>query len=240
MRSFSIAILSALTAGMPAVAQERSLSFALGAGVGTGPGYMGSDSYETRAVPIFTFGSLNWGAIDAGNGVRGAPDNGLSLNGAFRILNERTAADNPELAGLSDIDAAIELGLGLKYQETNWMVFGELRRGLTGHEGLTGTLGGDLILRNSDRWKFSVGPRLNFGDDEFTDTYFGVSTATPNFQNYTATGGALSAGIQVTGSYYLDDKWSIDGGLSYDCSETLQIARSHKLVPRTSGASVLV
>ena len=216
MRFLSVAIVAAVSFALPAAAQERSLSFALGAGVGTAPEYFGSDSYEGNVFPILTFGSLNWGALDLGNGVRGTPDNGFSLNGAFRVLGDRTTADSPELAGLEDIDAAVELGLGLRYQETNWMVFGEVRQGLTGHDGLTGTLGGDIIMREDNRWKFTVGPRLNFGDDEFANTYFGVANTAQNFTAYTATGGALSAGIQMSGSYYLDDKWSLEGGLSYE------------------------
>jgi len=216
MRILSFVLISAVAFALPAVAQERSFNFALGAGVGAAPEYMGSDNFEAVAVPTFTFGSLKWGALDVGNGVRGIPDNGISLEGAFRLLGERTAATSPELTGLADIDIAVELGLGLKYQETNWMAFGEVRKGVTGHSGVTGTLGADMILRPSDRWKFAVGPRVNFGDDEFADTYFGVDAPTANFGAYTATGGALSAGLQMTGSYYFDDKWSLDGGISYE------------------------
>jgi outer membrane protein len=216
MRLFSIALAAAVSFGLPAVAQERSFNFALGAGVGAAPEYLGSDEYEATAFPTFSFGSLKWGAIDAGNGVRGLPDNGFSVNAAFRVLGERSVSDSPELVGLEDIDIALELGVGLKYQETNWMAFGEVRRGVTGHDGLTGTLGGDLIMRPSDRWLVTVGPRINFGDDEFADTYFGVDTATANFAPYTATGGAMSAAIQLTGSYYIDDNWSFDSGISYE------------------------
>jgi outer membrane protein len=216
MRVFLFAVLSTLAFSMPAAAQERSFNFALGAGAGAAPEYMGSDSYGGVVAPTFTFGSLNWGAIDIGNGMRNAPDNGISLEGAFRVLGERTAQDSPELAGLADIDIAVEIGLGLKFQQTNWMAYADIRKGVTGHDAVTGTLAADWIMRPSDRWLFTLGPRINFGDDEFANTYFGVSTATPSFTAYTATGGALSAGILMTGSYYLDDKWSLDGGISYE------------------------
>jgi len=216
MRALCVLLFSSLTFALPAVAQERSFNFALGAGVGAAPDYIGSDNYSGMIVPTFTFGSLKWGAIDAGNGVRGVPDNGISVEGTFRVLDQRTAADNPELAGLADLDAALEIGLGLVYQQTNWMAFGDLRKGVVGHSSVTGTLGADLILRPSDRWKFAIGPRVNFGDDEFADAYFGVGAATTNFGAHIATGGALSAGVQATGSYYFDDKWSLDGGISYE------------------------
>ena len=219
MRAIALAAICTLVAAAPAVAQERSLNFALGAGVAATPEYMGSDTLTTSVIPTLTFGSLKWGSFDAGNGVRGVPDNGLTLNGAFRILNERTAAQSPELTGLNDIEASVELGFGLRYQQTNWMAFGEVRKGLTGHNGVTGTLGADWIMRPNDRWRIAAGPRVNFGDDEFANTYFGVTgaeAAASSFNAYDAGGGALSAGLAVSGTYFIDDKWSLEGAVSYE------------------------
>ena len=218
MRVLSFVIVSALAlvSALPVAAQGRSLNFALGAAVGSAPEYMGSDSMGGVAAPTLTFGSLKWGAVDMGNGIRGLPDNGASVNAAFRVIDERTAATTPELAGLADIDLAIELGVGLKYQQTNWMAFGEVRKGVTGHDGVTGTLGADMILRPTDRWVITAGPRVNFGNDEFANTYFGVSNATANYAAYTATGGALGAGVQAIATYYIDDNWLLAGGVSYE------------------------
>ncbi|KIN75444.1 MipA/OmpV family protein [Sulfitobacter guttiformis] len=215
MRVISAAIVTSVALAAPAVAQERSFNFSLGTSVGAAPEYMGSDSYGGVVTPSFKFGSLKWGSVDTGNGVRGIPANGLSVKGAFKILGERTVEDSPELAGLEDIDLAVELGFGLTYQQTNWMAFGEVRKGVTGHSGVTGTLGADWIMRPNDRWLFTAGPRVNFGNDEYANTYFGVSGAT-NFADYTASGGALSAGIAMSGTYFIDDKWALEGTVSYE------------------------
>lgn len=219
MRGFLTVCVStlALTAALPAMAQERSFNFALGGGVLATPEYLGSDQTETNFDLGLTFGALRWGSVDIGNGVRGVPDNGFSLGAAFRVIGNRTTTESPELAGLEDIDAALELGLGLTFQQTDWMAFGEVRKGVTGHSGVTGTLGADLIFRPSDRWLITAGPRVNFGNDEFANTYFGVSTdSTSSFAAYDATGGALGAGVQVSGTYFIDDKWSLEGALSYE------------------------
>lgn len=219
MRTVILCVISTLALAVPVAAQERSFNFALGAGVGTVPEYMGSNDYNAEVFPTFTFGSLKWGALDAGKGVRGLPDNGLSFNGAFRILDERTAVNSPELTGLDDIDFGVELGFGLKYQQTNWMAFGEMRKGVTGHTGVTGTLGADWIMRPSDRLRISAGPRVNFGDDDFANTYFGVTgaeAAASQFGAFEAGGGALSAGLAVSGTYFIDDKWSLEGVVSYE------------------------
>jgi len=206
-----------LSAALPATAQERSLNFSIGAGVAATPEYFGSDESEAGVLLGFQFGSLKLGNVDIGNGIRGVSNNGISLNGAFRVIGDRTAAESPELAGLDDIEAALELGFGVKMQQTNWMAFGEVRKGVAGHSAVTGTLGADLILRPTDKWRITAGPRVSFGDDEFAQTYFGVPTGSgSSFGAFDASGGALGAGVQVTGTYFIDDKWALEGAVSYE------------------------
>lgn len=217
MRLFSALLSVTLLSALPATAQERSLNFSLRGGVVATPEYLGSGKTEAGADLGFTFGSLKFGKVDIGNGVRGIPGNGLSLKGAFRVIGDRNSDDSPELLGLEDIDTAVELGFGLTLQQTNWMAFGEVRKGVTGHSGVTGTLGANLIMRPSDRWLFTAGPRINFGDDEFASTYFGVPAgSTSSFGAYDASGGALGAGLEVAGTYYIDDKWALEGAVSYE------------------------
>lgn len=218
---FHLAALAFVTvfAALPAAAQERSFNFALRGGVAAIPQYPGADDYEAAPDLGFTFGALRWGGIDLGNGVRAVPDNGVSMRGAFKVLGARDDDDAPELSGLDEIDLAVELGVGVAYQQPGWRAFGEVRKGVTGHTGVTGTLGADLIFRQGDRWVVSGGPRVNFGDSEYANTYFGVSAAeagTSAFEVYDADGGALGAGLEVQGSYFLDDRWALEGAISYE------------------------
>ncbi|MEQ6250879.1 MipA/OmpV family protein [Sulfitobacter sp. HNIBRBA3233] len=204
---------------LPAAAQERSFNFALRGGVAAIPQYPGSDDYEAAPDFGFTFGALRWGGLNVGNGVRALPDNGLSFKGAFKVIGSRDDEDAPELAGLDDIDTAVELGFGLTYQETNWRAFGEVRKGVTGHSGVTGTVGADAIYRPTDRWLFTFGPRVYFGDDEYASTYFGVSAAeagTSGFAAYDADGGTLGAGVELQGTYFLSDRWAVEGAVTYE------------------------
>lgn len=209
----------ALVLALPALAQERSLNFSLRGGVGAAPEYPGSDEYDLVPDIGVTFGALRWGNFSAGNGVRGIPDNGVALRGAFRFLGSRDADDAPELAGLDEIDTAVELGFGVSFQQTNWRAFGEVRKGVTGHSSVTGTLGADVIFRDPDRWVVTAGPRVNFGDSDYAQTYFGVSpeeAGRSSFDAFDADGGAIGAGIEVQGSYFLSDRWSLDGAVSYE------------------------
>ncbi len=217
--SFVLAASSCLATALPLAAQERSLNFGLGIGVVGQSAYPGSDDYEGSADLKFTFGNLTWGNVNIGAGVGNVPDNGVSLGGALRIIGSRDAADHPELAGLSDIDTAVELGLALNYQQTHWRAFGEVRQGFGGHEGVAGTLGADVIFRPTDRWTVTAGPRLNLGDSEYAGTYFGITgaeAAGSSFNAFDASGGALGAGIEIGATYQIDNYWSVEGLLSYE------------------------
>ncbi|KIN61974.1 MltA-interacting MipA family protein [Sulfitobacter noctilucicola] len=219
MSLLSLCIAACAGSALPLAAQERSFNFALGAAVTATPDYLGSGNREAGGKVIFKFGELNFGGRSFGTAIGEVPDNGVSVGGAFRFLGERDAEDNPELAGLTDIDAAVELGLGVTYRQTNWLAFGEVRQGFGGHDGVTGTLGADLIMRPTDRWTVTAGPRLNLGNSNFANTYYGVSAAdagTSGFGAFDAEGGLLGAGLQVGASYRMTEKWTMDWVLSYE------------------------
>ena len=220
MRSiFVTGLIAASVFASPVVAQERYFNFALRGGVAAAPSYPGASSYEAAPDLGLTFGALKWGPIDAGNGIGELPNNGLSFRGAFRVIGAREAADNPELAGLADVDTAVELGFGLVYQETNWRAFGDVRKGVTGHSGVTGGIGMDFIFRPNDRLTINAGPRVSFGDSDYANTYFGVSAAeagASGFAAYDVSGGTLGGGFAVEAIYELNDDWSVNGLLGYE------------------------
>lgn len=216
---FALSVAASLVATLPVVAQERSLNFALRGGVGAGPAYPGSDEVKARPDLGFTFGSLKWGNTSFGSGIGNIPDNGLAFRGAFKVIGSRDVDDNPELAGLEDIDTAVELGFGVIYRETNWQAFGEVRQGFGGHDGVTGTLGADLIFRPTDRWTVTAGPRVNIGNSTYASTYFGISAAeaaSSGFGAFDAGGGVLGAGLEVGATYRIDARWAVEGLLTYE------------------------
>lgn len=217
--SLPLAAITLVAMALPAVAQDRSFNFSLRGGVAAVPSYLGADDYEAAPDIGFSFGALQWGGRSYGTPIGETPPNGVSLRGAFRFIGERDDKDYPELAGLEDIDPTVELGFGLTYRQTNWLAFGEVRQGFGGHDGLTGTLGADLIFRPSDRFTVTAGPRINFGDSDYAGTYFGVTgaeAAASSFGAFDADGGVLGAGVQVRGIYELDERWAVEGQLSYE------------------------
>jgi len=220
MRHSLILGLLMASAAVPAAAQERSFNFALRAGVAAEPDYPGADNYSAVPDLGFTFGSLKWGRANFGSGIGAVPDNGFAFRGALKIVGDRKAEDNPELRGLDDISTAYELGFGAVYRQTNFQVFGDVRQGFGGHHGVTGTLGADIILRPESRWTITAGPRINLGDSEYAQRYFGVSAVeaarAPGFAAYDANGGVMGLGFEVGATYQIDDKWAIEYGVSYE------------------------
>lgn len=213
MKFVLIAGLSVLASG--AVAQENRLSFDLGVGAQTTPGYFGSDETVTTLGAIFAFDELVWGNLSLG----GDETSGFSLKGGARFIAERSAADYAELAGLADVEAAFELGGGISYtslpdgvtQQVGNHVFAEIRYGVIGHESYVAELGADAIYKPNAQWEFRMGPRLFAGDDDYAATYFSDARV-----GYEAAGGVLSRGVAASAAYDFNDKWGIIGTAKYE------------------------
>ena len=198
-------------------AARNQVQFTLGAGASIGPGYFGSDETVTGPTGTFRLEGLTLGGVTY---IDPAGDPyGLGVHGSLRYIGERTAEEYPELAGLTDLDASLEIGAGLTYAQPGYEVFADLRYGAIGHESFVGEVGADLILRATDRLTLSAGPRMFFGDDDYAATYFGVTpeeAAASSFSAYEAQGGLLSGGIELGAEYEITDDWGVAGVIRYD------------------------
>ena len=210
---YVLSVCLSLLAGA-ATAQDRVFSFDLGVGVQASPGYFGSDEFDTGATGSFELERLVFGGLDLGGG----DPNGLGFKAGFRFISERTADEYEELAGLEDIDAALELGGGLTYTyqpdgvSQSWgnYAFAEVRYGVVGHESYVAEVGADLIYKPSPEWEFRAGPRLFAGDDDYAGTYFSDPRA-----GFEAGGGLLSRGVEVSAAYDVNDTWGVAATATY-------------------------
>ena len=213
MKSVLIAGLCVLATG--ASAQERVFSFDLGVGVQSKPGYFGADEAVTGAGGSFEFERLLFGGLSLGGG----DPNGFGFKGGVRFIGERKSDDFADLAGLDDVDAALEIGGGLTYtsepdgQSQKWgnYAFTEVRYGAVGHESFVAQAGADLIYKPSEQVEFRAGPRLFAGDDDYAATYFSDARV-----GYDAGGGILSRGLEASASYDFDDTWGIVATATYE------------------------
>ncbi len=199
------------------VAKSPALIFKLRGGVAASPEYFGAK--DLKGGPDFGF-SLEYLRLPGGRSIGSADPNaqnyGFAPRGSFRYIAKREAADHPELAGLPDVKASVEIGLGLGYTQRNFEAFADVRYGAIGHHAWVGEIGANAVMHPTDKLTLRVGPRVFFGDSDYANTYFGVGTATSTLAAYTAKGGALTAGVELGATYAIDDNWGIDGALRWD------------------------
>lgn len=224
------ALLGGLCSPGPALADGVSLS--LGFGVQLRPTYSGSDRLEAAPLGFGTLHEVEIGPLDRTDPGPRELREGFIFSGSLRPVPARTDDDDPELAGLDEIDFSIEAGAGVQYGTGDWRVFGDLRYGVIGHESLVAELGGDVILTAGPDTYVTLGPRLLFGSDAYADTYYGVTPgeAARNgvFAPYDPDGGLVSAGVRITAVHQLDSQWSVRGIL--DVSELVGEAADSPIV----------
>jgi outer membrane scaffolding protein for murein synthesis (MipA/OmpV family) len=208
-------ILAVLAAAAPlsAMAQDNTngLSFRFGLGPSFAPEYFGSEDVASGVGAKFQLERLQFGGLSLG----GSDDYGLGATGSFRFIGARNADDFDALAGLEDIDASLEIGGGLEFTTPDYDVFAVVRYGVVGHESFVAELGSNVYYRPTDQLTFKAGPRLLVGDDDYTQTYFGVDGAV-SLADYAAQGGLISAGAMAEATYAINDDWEVIGTLQYD------------------------
>jgi outer membrane protein len=125
----------------------------------------------------------------------------VSFGPNVRVRGKRR--DEDERTGLREVKLAIEPGMYVTAWPTNWLrAHAEARRGVRGHHGWLGDVAADLVLR-SGAWTATVGPRAGWGDQNYMDTYFGVTPAeaaanTLIDASYRPKGGLRYVGAQAT------------------------------------------
>lgn len=202
----------------------RGLYFSTLLGVQSTPEYFGSDTQTTgvKFSPGLVYLNLGWLTLGepffADDPKERKP--GFGLRGSFRFIGGREADDFDALAGLDDIDPTLEVGTGLGYTAGSLEVYADARYGLGGSDAWVGELGGNLVMRPSDRLALRVGPRFLYGSEGYTDTYFGVTPAESVRSGLAAfdadKAGLVSAGLELTATYRLGEQWWLEGGARYD------------------------
>ncbi|MFS4436980.1 MipA/OmpV family protein [Paracoccaceae bacterium GXU_MW_L88] len=216
------ALLFALAAS-PLAAQDLQptdgfgrLSADLGFGASYAPSYEGSD--ENELAPWFIARNATFRLRAFGDGGEGSKSNFLIVP-SFNYIGERDEDDDSDLEGLESIDAAYEVGGRVVYDYGNFRTYAVARRGFGGHEGIVGEVGFDYYYQATDRLLISFGPNVTMADDEYMETYFGVSdgdAATSGYSAYEPSGGFKSAGFETQARYAIGEKTAIVGEFEYN------------------------
>ena len=192
---------------------ETQYSIAVGIGGQAKPEFFGASDTIFSAVPIIKIERFYLPGL--GQVVDGKEKaDGISLYPSFSFIGKREASDSAVLTGTNEIDWAFEAGLGLQYKQGPGRAFVELRQGFNGHDGQNGTVGLDFTLVPYDRATLVFGPRLNWGSDDYMDTYFGVTAAEAaavgsQLTAFNPGSGFSSAGVEARMSYEWDDRTTL-------------------------------
>ncbi|WBU62918.1 MipA/OmpV family protein [Paracoccus aerodenitrificans] len=192
------------------VNRRQSVSLDVGLGAAVKPTYPGSD--ETDVVPWFILRNLEI------NDSTGREQQGFSFAPNLGYIGERDEDDDDRLLGLDDIDPAYEVGVRVSYHSGPMRSYLTLRKGFGGHEGLTGEFGTEYRIDASDRLTLWAGLEAGYGDDEFNDTYFGISATDASFSDYSEYspgGGINSASAKLEARYDLTPKTALLGEVKY-------------------------
>jgi outer membrane protein len=175
--------LSILLVSSPALAQEptsRDYRVRIGLGAQVRPEFIGADDREV--APLFD--------VDIARGDElfrvESPDDSFALRlissdkfTAGPAANIESSRSNSDVgAPVGKVPTTFEAGAFAEFQPSDAFRFrGELRKGIGGHEGVVGSLGGDFIARDGDRYVVTIGPRLLFSGARYQRAYFGVDSA---------------------------------------------------------------
>ena len=222
-----LAAIALLAATLPAGAQEptdewifgadgEDLVLEIGGGLRALPEYEGADEYKVRPWPVI---ELHYLRVPAIGEIGGGPETGFSFSPSFRIIEERDDDDFSELAGLGDVDLAVEVGGEVAYRVGMFRALAAVRRGFGGHEGIVGRVGVDAVLHPMHPLSVSVGPRLFFASDDYLDTYLGVTpaqSAASGLPVFDPDNWIRGLGAEADFKYALNRRWSVVGEAGYE------------------------
>lgn len=220
--------LAAFWLASPAMAQTPTDDWIFGAGgedivleVGGGPlvkpAYDGADEYIVRPWPSVTLDYLRLPGIGTFGG--SSQKDGFKFKPSFRFVRERDASEYSDLAGLDDVDWAIEAGGTVGYRYGMLEGFATVRQGFHGHHGIVAEIGLDAHLDPSPDFELSIGPRVHLASDDYFDTYFSVSpaeAAASGYPVFDAQGWLHGAGVEAKGRYQLSRHWAVRGEAEYE------------------------
>lgn len=191
-------------------------SFVVGGGGIVAPDYQGSDDYEVRALPFLSAKYEDWLTIAFPEGVKAAivSEGGLKLGVAAGFGFGRDEGDNAALVGLGDIDPAVELGIFAEYR-VGPVVFGlDARRDVAGaHDGTVAKFSARVMIP-AGGVRFGIGPQITWTDDNYTQTYFGITpeqaaTSAQGYAPYAADGGIKDFGLTAMAMIPVAENWTL-------------------------------
>lgn len=204
-------------------------TIALGAQAVVQPKYEGGKDYEVIVVPTIKFGpgSSPFGSRiqvdfqslqDVGIGVLNVRN--FSAGPALGYRFDREEDDGRLLRGLGDVDGGLLVGGFVRYDFKPAYIRASYLTQVTGDENAGGVfrIQGGADYRLDPRLFVKTFAAVEFGDDDYMQTYFGVTaaqSARSGLRAFNAEAGAKSFHLGLTADYEVFPTWTLTAGVEY-------------------------
>lgn len=219
---------AALLAALPAHAQEEAkpqkepLRVRVGLGAQIVPKFPGAPDTKISPYPDFAIArgseAFEFEAPDEPFGFPVVRAKGIEIGPSVTFEGKRRRADMG--SAMDEVGFSLETGAFVQL----WLAPSvrarvEARRGVSGHRSWVGSAGVDYVVRDGDKYVFSIGPRVNLSDAGYQRVYFGVNAgeaARTGLPVYRPDGGVHSVSAIAGGHYSLGGRWGLVGYVRYD------------------------
>ena len=166
----------------------------VGAGIGFNPGFIGSDDYEISPLPLLDeeWRGAYFASTQRGVGLNFYRSSSLKMGPRFTYDHGRKSSENVFLAGLPDVDGAVEIGAFLETMNGPWRFKSDFRQGLGGHEGFVASLDLAISGRLNERANLILGVTTHYASKDYMKSYFDSTVASTARGVFVSDGGGLS------------------------------------------------
>jgi outer membrane scaffolding protein for murein synthesis (MipA/OmpV family) len=211
-------LLAALLILLLVIPSVQAGQYSIGGGVGIKPDYEGSEDYALVPVPtgaaIFDNGMF---VKLLGLNLRAnlIPSNFWRLGLMYNYRAERDDVENNRVDRMKDVSDANELGIwgGIDWQ--GWfLLFDVLADTGNAYEGWYATLKGGYNWRISENFVFTTGASTTYADDDYMQTYFGVSKSDAQrsgLDRYDADEGIKDVALDLGANWGFAQRWDLRG-----------------------------
>ncbi len=195
---------------------QKAWHISAGAGLIVAPAFTGAKTYNLLAVPDIriTYKDIFFANVKDGVGYAVIHSDGWRVGPVVTYTFSRSEKDggspfrvaggsSTALQGMGDVPGTVSLGGFVEYSLKPYKATLRLQKGLTGHEGVVGEAGvsyGGTLTHNGPPLIYSVGPQVKFGDQNYTNAYWGITpeqSLRSGLEQYHAAGGITAYGVNV-------------------------------------------
>jgi len=192
--------------------------YSIGGGIGVKPDYEGSSDYEMVLLPAGSARFSNGMYIQLlGLNLRAnvIPSDMWRLGPVYNYRAERDNVENNQVDRMQAVSDANELGIFGGFEWNNWFVFLDVLADTgNAYDGWYSTLKGGYNWVIDDAWMLSMGGHATYANDDYMETYFGVSSrdaARSGLNRYNADGGMKDYGIDLGVNWNFARSWALRG-----------------------------